>query len=324
MAKKERKSRNHRIDLYKELENNHHFTDTRYFGVFRRNDRVRIDPKRFLKFFPDRLDPTMISHMNQRKTHFYTPKKKTYNDYSLNTFLSEIKKIEEDWNKNYKIQISKTLRRLKRKKFTVSDDFGLMTGIESYGSAVARAQWRSMIEEHKYNQKVHEIISSMHSQFFHMMASQIEAITIKVLSINHVRVKKSLREVLRGSLINKVQIEDLNGFEFHDRLYRIWNFIKHNNEDAYNKLREYHASVLYDHNYEQGQLAIHYVKFNDQLIEDILSGLKVFFESYCIQVFDESKFDISWNYDDYFLDEVLSTIESWDNPLGLDMFSDID
>lgn len=324
MAKKERKSRNDHTLIYIELEDKHLFYDTRYFGLFRKGDRSRIDPKRFNKLIPGYLDKAIMDYINKRKTHFFMPKKKSYTDYNINIFLYEIKKIEDDWEQNYKIQIKKTLRRLKRRKFSVGDDYGYMSGIESYGSAVARAHWRNMMEENEYFQKVHEIISSMYSQYFHMMASQIEAITIKVLSINHVKVNKSLREVLRGTLIKKSNFEDLPGFKFHDRLYKIWNFIKHNNEDAYIKLKEYHPETLYDYEYRQGDLAIHYVKFNDQLIVDILKGLRTFYINYCEQVFDEDIFDAQWNYDDFFLDRVRSEIEIYQNPLGLDMFSDID
>ena len=50
----------------------------------------------------------------------------------------------------------------------------------------------------------------------------------------------------------------------------------------------------------------------------------LFFDEYCKLVFNEDTESANWNYDQYFLDRVNDEIESCTNPLGMDMFDDID
>jgi len=81
------------------------------------------------------------------------------------------------------------------KRFTPGDDFNMMSGISSYGAANARAQFRNMIEEQDAASKRYEVIASMYSQFYHMMVSQIEAITVKVLHKNKVITDRFYRNI---------------------------------------------------------------------------------------------------------------------------------
>lgn len=324
MAKKSRNTRKDLIRIYRELEVNFKYEDTRFYGLFKNRNSVGVDPIRFLKKFPDKFNHNIIESMAHRRSSLFYPIKKHFYDYNLNHFFTTIEEIEKDWKTYYSQEIKKALSRLKKNHHTPGDDWNFITGIDSIGAASARADYLNMREAQIYQRKVDEIIASMYAQFFHMMASKIEAVTIRVLNNNKVNVNKSLRDVLRGTLIGKSEIEKLEGYKFHDRLYRIWNFIKHNNLDAYIKLKTNHFDVLSNHEYKQGDLAIYYVKFNEELIGLLLAGLKVFFTSYCKMVFNENKDDSKWNYDEYFLAIVEDEIELLRNPLGLDIFSDID
>ncbi|MBQ7671165.1 MAG: hypothetical protein IJS45_10675, partial [Clostridia bacterium] len=74
----------------------------------------------------------------------------------------------------------------------------------------------------------------------------------------------------------------------------------------------------------QGDLAIYFVDLNEQLILSLLDGIALFFDEYCKLIFNEDIESANWNYDKYFLDRVNDEIENFTNPLGLDMFDDID
>lgn len=56
-----------------------------------------------------------------------------------------------------------------------------MSGISGSGAANARSQWLTMQSHWQAEEKKFGLSTSLYAQFFHLMVSQIEATTIKVL-----------------------------------------------------------------------------------------------------------------------------------------------
>ena len=99
--------------------------------------------------------------------------------------------------------------------------------------------------------------------------------------------------------------------------YCIWHFIKHNSFSTYEKLKEKYPETLHKAEYQQGNLAIHYLNVSDELISELMNGCTEFFKEYCQLVFEENYAEAQWNYGQYFLSQVSDTIEGFVNPLGL-------
>lgn len=70
-------------------------------------------------------------------------------------------------------------------------------------------------------------------------------------------------------------------------------------------------------NYKQGDLAIYYINFTNELIEKLLNRVQTFFVEYCKIVFGENYDEAQWNYSKFFLSKVNDEIEMLQNPLGL-------
>ena len=158
------------------------------------------------------------------------------------------------------------------------------------------------------------------AQFFPQMASKIEAVTINVLTKNGWQEKNFSRNVFYNfKNIKETEVKSLKSFDAYNKLYAIWNFLKHNSLSTYEALKNSYpeAMIEADRKYAQGELALFYINFDETLINTLLSGLKEFFIEYCNLVFGENYESAQWNYNDWFLEKVNDEIESITNPLGL-------
>ena len=166
----------------------------------------------------------------------------------------------------------------------------------------------------------------MYAQYVHQMASQIEAVTVYILSQKNVNVEHFNRSVLYGTGAGKTKmIQELHSFNYYDKLYCLWNFIKHNSKSTYEKLKESHPKLLVDGiEYKQGQPAYGIINFSDELILDLLNGCRAFFKEYCSLVFDEDYEEAQWNYGTYFLDIIKDCQDAILNPFGLPFYPLID
>lgn len=52
--------------------------------------------------------------------------------------------------------------------------------------------------------------------------------------------------------------------------------------------------------YKQGELAIFYMQFTNELMEKLLGGVITFFIEYCKVFFNEDYEEAQWNYDGFF------------------------
>lgn len=90
--KKQRKSRNLNLELYKILEESPGgYRDTRYWGVFNgeKKELIKIDIKRYQKKL-GQFSIEQLQVINARKSHYFYPKKVAYGNYNCNIFIEEI------------------------------------------------------------------------------------------------------------------------------------------------------------------------------------------------------------------------------------------
>jgi len=322
--KSERKSRNAHKKLYLQLEQSLSYEDTRYWGLFQQGERVGIDPIRYQKTIGN-LSNEQLTAMANRNTHLFYPKNRLYSDYNWNYFRDSLNEIKSQWKNDFQPIVEAAIKRIKSKKYNPGQDVNFQSGISSYGAASARSQWLTIKSAWDADRKRYGLATSFYAQFFHLLASQIEATTVKVLHKNNVLKDSFSRNILYNTCKGKnVQVINFEGFAAYDKTYCIWNFIKHNNQSTFATLLDRYCEVIRVKDYKQGDLAIYYLVFSEDLILSLIDGVLLFFKDYCKYVFDENPEDAVWNYDGYFVSAVNSEIENLNNPLGLDMFDDID
>lgn len=300
------------------------FGDTRYYGVFRRgkkeNLEAKIDIKRFQNTTRHEFSKEQLAIINSRQTHYFYPAKKELLDYHCNQFEAEIRNIKEYWQKHFKPLIQHARQRVKKpKKLTIGDCNLMICGVLEADEADMWARYENMMNEWRYLEECTMVVGSMYAQFVHHMASSIEFVTVKVLTSEKAMVDHFDRNILYGTAVNSGKnIKELPSFSWYDKLYSLWNFIKHNSQSTYEKVRECYPEVLKkEREYKQGELAACVIDFSDDMILALIDGVSAFFKEYCELVFHERFEEAQWNFCHYFLDIVYNEIESFINPMGI-------
>ncbi|MDE6275415.1 MAG: hypothetical protein K2M75_02625 [Clostridia bacterium] len=326
--KKDSKTRNKDIELYEYLDYEYSVDDYRYWGLFfNKKGRLMVDPKRFQKMIGRNFSQDILKVINNRNTHYFYPKTLNYVKCNIGYFYDTIYEINDEWKKIYLPLIEREVERIKKEEpLTIADDYNFMCGISSSIAAQARANFINAMRNADYNRNREYLLKSLYAQFFHQMMSKTEAVSVRVLTKNKAMKDRFDRTVLYATAYNcNKSIEQLENYADYDKAYCIWNFIKHNSQSTYLTLKSRYQEVLIDTQYSQGEMAFLYIKFDNDLIQNLIDGLRKFFEEYCELVHsDENYRESQWNYDDYFISIADYEINKINNPLGLDVFDDID
>ena len=294
--------------------------DTRYYGVFIKGNGdkqvVSVDPKRFQHIF--NLPSEIKKMMDKRKGPLFHPAKKSMLDYNVNVIRKDIDIIKKEWNKTYKPFIRRFLEEIKGKNFNYLEDDNLHSGIVSFDEAINNARIFSWMSHEFAELEKKQLFQSLYSQYFHQLVSQIDASILRILTINGYEGDIFNRNVLYAFKGNKPEkIKLLDGFTAYDRMYSIWNFLKHNSLSTFNTLKNTFPEVLKEIEYKQGDLACFIINFTEDLIDSLLDGVRIFFIEYCCLVFDEDPQEAKWNSEEYFRSIVYNEIEEIQDPFGL-------
>lgn len=310
------------LRLYKTLDDEYRYDDTRYYGLFLKSDKsnrkIKVDVKRFNKFFY--ISEKQLSVIKKSQTHYFIPNKHSWTDYSCNLFVKCIDEISKEWNYSVLPMAQHTISEIKAKELRPGDLDSFNCGITDFEEASVEATIKNIYSKRDADNKRKYIWLSLHAQFFHQMVSKIEAVTVNVLTKNGWKGTKYSRNVFyKFKGVNGSDVKKLKTFSSYDKTYAIWNFLKHNSLSTYTRLKRLYPDVIENINqpYHQGELAIYFVRFDEQLINILLTGLKTFFKDYCNLAFGENYENAQWNYDAWFLTKVSDEIKNIKNPLGI-------
>lgn len=323
--KKERKAKHLNRISYEEFS----CKDTRYYGLWtygKGNTLItKLDPKRFqlaarYTFSKDQLDV-----INKRRSHYFHPAKNSYSDYCCNSFVDELKDIQKNWKEVFKPLIDIAIKKIEKPRQLYPGDYlNLQMGISSSYAANVWSQLANSKNQQNYHIKVAETFQGLYSQFIHQMASRVEAVTVKVLTEHGMIDDHFDRNILYGGINNDMTVRALPHFSSHNKLYCIWNFVKHNSLSTYETLKSRFPELLVEEDFKQGESAHYYIKFSEELIFDLIEGCSEFFKEYCSLIFNENYDEAQWNYHYFFYNIVRDEIESTVNPLGLEWWDDLD
>ena len=327
---KKRNATKNNLELYRRLEEDCKFEDTRYYGLFemgkdeKGRKKIKIDPYRFDKKVRG-LSEEQWAVIKKRKTHYFTPAKFYYTDYSCNIFVREMENIKTYWQEEFIELIREALERLEKpQEVTAGNYYNFMCGISGANGATMWAEYENAKRKIEYQEKKFITLCNLYAQFIHYLASNVEAITVFVLARNGKNVERFDRNALYDYTGVSGTARDLPHHKSHDKLYLIWHFIKHNSMSTYEKLKKEYPEVLEKTPFQQGHLAVSYLKFNDELIIELIDGCSEFFKEFCEWVYQENYSEAQWNYAEYFSSVVYDEIESLVNPLGLTVFDEMD
>jgi len=292
--------------------------DIRFYGVFLSGQEklLLVDPKRYKETIG--LSDEIKKEMDKRTGALFRPSKKNFLDYNVNFALNELFNVKRNWNKIQKPIIKRLISEVKGTDYHHIDDDLYQSGIVDFTEAAQNAQMLTHLSHELAAIEQDNLHITLYSQFFHQLASQVDAILLQLLTRNGYEGDKFNRNVLyafKGK--NTENIRTLDGFIVYDKMYLIWNFLKHNSISTFNKLNEKFPELLTENTYIQGHFSWFLIKWSDDLLDSILDGIEIFFKEYCRLVFGENAIEASWNCEEYFLAGVYSEINEIQDPMGL-------
>jgi len=123
----------------------------------------------------------------------------------------------------------------------------------------------------------------------------------RVLGYNYPDVNRNkLETFIEGTVHGRRKVAELRHFKAYNDFFTVWNFIKHNSVELFEKVKERCPEMLLSDTYKNGQLSQYFLKIDDSYVDSVLNGLGLFF--------DENTEYSKWNYDDYFTGIIQKTI----------------
>ena len=285
---------------YDKLEKEKLYDRLDYYGLIIKNGRIKIDTKRYKKFF---LIPN--NKIENRHVVYYLPTKQHRSDYKCNWFRDLLAGYKQLWFKEYKSFID-SIKTPKQIEDNARVEY-LATGVLEYDEANAKALMLGMKREIDY--KV--IIKSLYAQFFHQLMSSIDALCLKMLTACGYKeedyTKKQFDIYMQGIQgDNALSFKQYTNYPLYDRAFTVWNFLK-----------QWYPKMIWDpeDKYQNGESALTVVKLDEKFILACLDNLHLFFDELCARSFGENANDAQWDYDDYFEKVVQDQINVIVNPL---------
>ena len=319
MAKKNRNRTKHDYNKYS---NNFAGTqipmdDERYYGIHRDGARAKIDIKRLKKVKVSGIDDSVLDAASAipRNTTYFLPKKLHRHDYVINQFRDKLAELTANWFE-FKNAFSAGIQspRAVGEQVTLHN---LNMGYQDLEEATVSGHLAAARRENVYR----KLWISQCAQFIHQMATELDALLLRkcvYLGFQEKEVTRGkMHTYLNGTMRGKAQIERLSGYDVYTKFFMVWNMLKHNSEDLFEKVSKNYPDMLLTDTYRNGEMSQYYMKIGDEYIEAMLKDLLIFYESLCSEFFGEDTEVAAWNYDDFFTEAVKRVIEENSNPLGI-------
>lgn len=298
---------------YEKLDLNNACNQFDFYGLFLKDDRVKVDTKRYKKFFTLPNNKIEIRH-----SVYYLPTKIHRSDYKCNWFRDLFAEYKKLWFSEYKsfIDSIKTPKQVEDNARVAN----LADGVLDYDEANMKAMVSGFRRQNEYK----TIIKSLYAQFFHQLMSSVDALCLRMLTACGYKEEDYTKKQF-DIFIQGLQGEDAKSFReyknypLYDRAFTVWNFLKHNSLRSYKILKQWYPKMVWDpeEQYQNGQSALTVTKLDEKFILDCLDNMHLFFDELCERTFKENAEDAQWDYDDYFYNVVKDQIDVIINPLDI-------
>lgn len=293
-----------------------HEESEEYYGIHRDGARVKIDIKRMKKIKTSGVPEEVLEAASiiPRNTTYFLPQKVHRDDYVCNQFRDKLAELTRQWVE-IKTAFSKILS--PQDVETQVRTARLADGIMDYEEADVAGKSAGIKRTSTY----YKLWISQCAQFIHQMAVELDALLLRkcvYLGFAEKEVSRGkMHTYLNGTMKGRAKVEELDGFDIYTKFFTVWNMLKHNSEDLFEKIQKNYPEMLLTDRYRNGELSQYYLKIGDEYIGAMLFDLVPFYENLCRVFFGEDPEKAQWNYDDYFVGIVNQTITDHTNPLDI-------
>ena len=278
-----------------------------YFGILPKNGHIRIDTKRLKKVAVEEgtigeLDSAIFQ--KPRNSVYLIPVRLHRYDYKVNLMRDLLSSLQKEWYQEYKPLLGKIETPKDVYEQSRLDGIATTSCADDLDDIEFEATMAGIRRQPQYLRAV----QSLYCQFVEKICCEIDRFSIILMNRlgyegNDFSTQQflSFSEGLKAKSNGK-SFSNLKYWADYDALHKINNFIKHNTEHAYMKVRKNYPNYLVQtkKKYVSGMFAGDWIYLPDDFIEEILKHLTSFFEDYCASYLDENIEEAKWNYEDYF------------------------
>ena len=324
-------------DLLKKKYGDDDYLHYEYYGIFFKKGVLKIDTKRWMKTLGKSKD---YDYDFKRNTIYFTPLKKRREEYNMSYFIDAINEAKKTWFEQKNLIEKLAIQYVKDKcKEPIPDYFyDYNMGIID----IEEMQQLNAIAKEMHIQKIRieglendvRLSQMLYLQTIQQIASRLEHAMDYTLSKNGYKGKSCNRTDIFKYMDGRIgesekKIRNLPHFDDYDKFYSIWNFTKHNSQSTYDKIKRKWPELLYSNethswfklSFPSSKLAIEYLNIKITDITSWFEPLLEFYYEFCELCYNEPKYHVNWDYDDYFLEKVkrhiLEEKDLIDDPFGL-------
>ena len=290
--------------------------DERYYGIHRDGNRVKIDIKRMKKIGTSGVPASVLDVASAipRNTTYFLPKRSHRHDYVINQFRDKLAELTASW-REYKTAFE---------AITSPTDVAEQVRLERLNSGLddnEDATVAGIMSGARRQAPYTKLWISQCPQFIQQMTTELDALMLRkcvYLGFAEKEVTRGkMHTYLNGTMKGRARIESLKGYDVYAKFFTVWNMLKHNSEDLFEKIQKNYPDMLLTTRYRNGEMSQYYLKIGDDYIEKMMVDLLPFYEDLCTRFFEENVEEANWNYDDYFLEKVRQTMREISNPLDI-------
>ncbi len=310
------------------------FSDpTRYefWGIHKKEGRLSIDVKRYKEACNEIGSKNFLPEgLLTQKSPCYIPSKVKRHEYRINIFRDFLKELKEDWLNEFKPLLGELQSPKQAEDAYYLNSIATTSCSDDYDDIRAEAIMEGIRRRSKYV----KVIKALYCQFVQKIAVEVERCILLVMvksGFNNKRFTFANFESFTNKLVKekkKPKMKSLQGYGSLYLLHEIHIFLKHNTENAYEKLKKHYPNNVASMEnrtaatkYENGMFAGDWIIVEENYIDDLFDNLIRFFEKYCETYFEESRERSSWDYDEYFekgIQEMRSSKKRFEKQSGIE------
>ena len=281
-----------------------------YWGIHEVDGRLEIDLKRF-EYVCYRTEYSYFPKELKDKDRYYIANKAKRHDYTCNYLHDSVNNLRSDWNQEYKPLFKKIFSPKDAEDSYRTNTMMMFGDSEMFDSVELGSKWAMFQRMATYER----IQSELYCTFLTKIMIEIHRIVLRALSMQMYQNTEysvfDLKTFCNGA---GVDFYSLKNWKIYLKYNDVYNFLKHNSIQSYNKLKRFNFKCLVetDQKYENGMFAVNWLNPKEVKIDELLSEIVPFLDDFCSKVLKEDLKQAEWDYDDYFLETKGKLADYWE------------
>lgn len=286
-----------------------------YFGVFRFNRRIAVDPKRLYKL--ELIDATQLEYINkqQRNTKYFYPKYEKHSESVFYLFDQSLNQLKNIWENEYEPLIDKILT---PKEYAELQQAKRLINVIS-NDEFEKFDYLIILDENNRKYKYYLALQLFYVQYFILYYAVVENLITKICKECGCK-ENYLNNKSKNAFLEKQGIDSIENNSEYDSLRKLYNLIKHGSKD---KNIDYKADNLFSRFFdidkfdENKDLAMLHVNNVENLIPYLFDKIEPYTRDVCEKLKNNTFKTYMLDYQEYYVAIVKKAIKEYIEDLDI-------